>query len=614
MVNTIEPNPDKCGRIYQTGSCLDAANLRSPLDATLNLLEELGEEFVDDQKRIQELCGRLREERFHLAILGQFKRGKSTLVNAFLGEPLLPASVVPLTSIPTFLRPGPKRLLRIFFLDGRGEEFPDLSCAQAADLLARYVTEERNPENKLGLARVEVEHPSSLLSQGVILIDTPGIGSTFRHNTDATLKFLPQCDAAIFVVSADPPITEVEVGFLKAVKGKMARLFFVMNKIDYLTGDERDRAVEFFTKVIKEQVAPTGDGPVFCISARLGLEGKVGGNKMLWQESGMHELQAYLLSFLARDKTRTLQLALAKKALDVVAATTMRVRLQCSSLQIPLGQLEKRIQVFDDKIREVERERIAIGDLLAGDRKRTVEFLEERSEESRQKARSHLERITNDMVLNAENPGVAEQGVQACLAEEIPNFFEDELKLFSEAMGRRLSEALQPYQDRADNLIETIRRTAAELFDIPYHAPDSVAAYEITREPYWVTYNWDTSLGALPMEAVDRFLPARIRMRRVKRRISNDIETLVVRNVENIRWATLQNLDQAFRRYASVLDERLKATIEATRGAIQAAHLRRKERTETVQPELERLGQKGSELARLEESLSKFADSGGENG
>ena len=103
-------------------------------------------------------------------------------------------------------------------------------------------------------------------------------------------------------------------------------------------------------------------------------------------------------------------------------------------------------------------------------------------------------------------------------------------------------------------------------------------------------------------------------MRRLRGRISKDIETLVVQNVENIRWATLQNLDQSFRRYASALDERLKATVEATRGAIQAAHLRRKERTETVQPELERLGQKGAELARLEESLSKFADSGGENG
>ena len=55
---------------------------------------------------------------------------------------------------------------------------------------------------------------------GQVLIDTPGIGSTFRHNAQATLNFLPQCDAALFLVSADPPITEVEVDFLKEVRGQ----------------------------------------------------------------------------------------------------------------------------------------------------------------------------------------------------------------------------------------------------------------------------------------------------------------------------------------------------------------------------------------------------------
>ncbi len=588
-------------------------SLLSILDQISKLLDELGDGFVNDQKRIQNLKERLTEERFHLAMLGQFKRGKSTLINAFLGEPLLPSSVLPLTSVPTFLRPGSKRLLRVFFLNGKSEELPDLSCAQAADLLCRYVTEERNPENKLGVVRVEVEHPSSFLSRGLMLIDTPGIGSTFKHNTDATLRFLPQCDAAIFLVSADPPITEVEIEFLKAVKGKVARLFFVLNKVDYLTVEERDQAAGFFKSVIEKQLGTMGGEPVFCVSARLGLEGKVSDNPMLWQKSGMEELETHMLGFLARDKTRTLQLALAKKALDATADTTMHIQLQCSSLQMPLDELEKRIQIFDEKIREAERERIAIGDLLAGDRKRTVEFLEEKAEESRRKARSHLERTTSGMFLNGENPTVVGHKIQAFLAEGIPVFFEGELKSLSEAVGRRISEALRPYQERADNLIETIRRAAAEIFDIPYHAPGSVAAYEITREPYWVTYNWDMSLGVLPEETIDRLLPARVRMRRVKRRISNDIETLVIHNVENIRWATLQNLDQSFRRYASTLDERLKETVEATRGAIQAAHLRRQERAETAQPELAMLEQKEAQLAGLEQSLAKFANAVSKN-
>jgi predicted GTPase len=68
--------------------------------------------------------------------------------------------------------------------------------------------------------------------QRAVLIDTPGIGSTHRHNTGMTLRFLPQCDAALFLVSADPPITEVEVAFLIEVRNRVQDLFFVMNKMD----------------------------------------------------------------------------------------------------------------------------------------------------------------------------------------------------------------------------------------------------------------------------------------------------------------------------------------------------------------------------------------------
>ena len=85
------------------------------LNRLVDLLNELDESFYGNVKRLRELRERLTEERFHLAVLGQFKRGKSTLINALIGEPLLPTSVLPLTSIPTFLSAGPKRLLRIFF-------------------------------------------------------------------------------------------------------------------------------------------------------------------------------------------------------------------------------------------------------------------------------------------------------------------------------------------------------------------------------------------------------------------------------------------------------------------------------------------------------------------
>ena len=268
------------------GGTKGRSELLGLLDRLIDFTDALSADFVSDAKRVRDLKERLITERFHLAVLGQFKRGKSTLINALIGEPLLPTSVLPLTSIPTFLSAGSKRRIRIFFRDGKSKEFGELSSNQAVEILTNYVTEERNPENKLAVSWVEVEHTASILNQGVILIDTPGIGSTFRHNTEATLAFLPQCDAALFVVSADPPITEVEVDFLKAVYAKVSRLFFIMNKADYLDLDEGNRAVEFLSKVVGQSVGLDGNDHVLRVSARQGLQANLNHDDALWGASG----------------------------------------------------------------------------------------------------------------------------------------------------------------------------------------------------------------------------------------------------------------------------------------------------------------------------------------
>ncbi|MDI6712410.1 MAG: dynamin family protein [Anaerosomatales bacterium] len=133
----------------------------------------------------------------------------------------------------------------------------DALAARAEELrsrLAEFVTEERNPHNVLDVEHVTVHHPAPVLASGAVLIDTPGIGSTYKHNTEATLNFLPHCDAAIFVVSADPPITEAEVEFLRQVVDRMPRLFFVLNKVDCLDEREREEAVGFVRGLLERRL------------------------------------------------------------------------------------------------------------------------------------------------------------------------------------------------------------------------------------------------------------------------------------------------------------------------------------------------------------------------
>ena len=90
-------------------------------------------------EKLSRLQARLEEGLLRVAVLGQFKRGKSTLLNALLGVPLLPVGVTPVTAIPTFIKAGPKTTARITFKDGNPA------------ILDQHISETENPRNRLGV-------------------------------------------------------------------------------------------------------------------------------------------------------------------------------------------------------------------------------------------------------------------------------------------------------------------------------------------------------------------------------------------------------------------------------------------------------------------------------
>jgi len=148
---------------------------------------------------------------FSLVIVGQFKRGKTTFINALLGKDILPTAIIPLTSIITILTYGDKLQITTFFENGTKEEIK-------IDDLALYVTEKYNPKNEKKVNHVEIKYPSPYLKNGVQIIDTPGIASVHEHNTKTTYEYLPQADVAVFLTSVDPPLTEAELHFLHDIK------------------------------------------------------------------------------------------------------------------------------------------------------------------------------------------------------------------------------------------------------------------------------------------------------------------------------------------------------------------------------------------------------------
>jgi Dynamin family len=194
--------------------------------------------------------------------VGQFKRGKSTLLNALIGMDVLPAGVIPVTSVVTVLRHGEQLGARVRFQDHQWMS-ADVSA------LADYVTEERNPDNRKGVSGVEVFVPSDLLAHGMSLVDTPGLGSVTEAGAAATHAFVPHIDAALVVLGADPPISGDELALIDRIADKTPRLIYVLNKADRVSEpDRREALVSPSACCTKSSVAGSTRSSISALSER----------------------------------------------------------------------------------------------------------------------------------------------------------------------------------------------------------------------------------------------------------------------------------------------------------------------------------------------------------
>jgi 8-oxo-dGTP pyrophosphatase MutT (NUDIX family) len=582
-------------------------SLAAKLDRVMAALREAVLDNSSLAARLDSLRGRLRHNRLHLAVLGQFKRGKSTFINALLGAPLLPVAVVPLTAVPIFISWRPAASVRVRFSDDRlAEEFSADDPKAIQGFLFRFVAEEANPANRLGVERVDLFYPAPILRDGTVLIDTPGVGSTLRHNTDAALRVLPECDAVLFVVSADPPITEAELEYLRRFESKAAKTVFALNKIDYLRPEEQSRVVDFLYDVLEKNGLWSHDTTIFGVSARNGLEAKEQGDRTEWQRSGMAGVETYLARYLVEEKTSVLEHAILSKALDILSQAVAEVTLRIRTLEIPLDALASKAQAFEEALRSIEERRRITHDLLAGDQRRLREDLERRIGSLRNEASTKLAAIVNDEI--AANPGIRSELDQLVLASTMEQMFDAARGEFAKELTGEMDSVLSIHQRRIDGLIDTVRQTATEIFDVPFRQRFETDSFQFGEEPYWVTGHIEAGLIPDACRLTDRLLTKALRARSLRSRLIVRANELIVRNAENLRWAILRGIDEAFRQAGRKFEERLDDAIATTRSLIQKALTRRREQAGAVDSDLKRLNGATRKLAKLQEELAEEAD------
>jgi len=323
------------------------------IGGSMSLAAERHHEPAEEGAR--ELLARLAEDRFQLAVVGQFSRGKSTLMNAILGDSYLPTGALPMTAVITSVRYGsrPRVMVR---RRGAGRIPTEVSLGE----LARFVAQASSEREELQVASVDVTVPAEILRLGFHFIDTPGIGSAIAANTTTTERFLPDADAMIFVTSFDAALGEAELEFLHKVRRDVGRVFFVVNKLDLVSADEAEEIVRFVRHRLPRD-PDHGELSIFPISAREALRARLEGDADRLEASGLREFERSLVCFLTREKSRSFLATMRRRAERLLARQRLGLEVgRANGPQDPPAR-ERLLERFEHRIDELldEQRRIA---------------------------------------------------------------------------------------------------------------------------------------------------------------------------------------------------------------------------------------------------------------
>lgn len=316
---------------------------------------------------IDDVLKRLAEDTFSVAIVGEFKRGKSTLINALLEKDVLPTDVVPTTATINKVAYSVTPFVRIEYNDGKTE---DIEIDKLNDYVTKLTPESEQIARTVKIATVY--YPVNYCKNGVTIIDTPGLNDD-EAMTNVTLSVLPQIDAAIMVMMAGSPFSQYECDFLenKVITSDLGRVLFVVTGIDLYDEDDAQKILNVIRKRITESILTKakktyGEGSkeyeayqrklgnihIYGLSAKKALKAKQKGDPDMLAKSRFPEFETALERFLTEDRGAVmLNVPISRiktSAIELVKAAQLRE----NALAM---QKEEFNAKYEEAMREIER-------------------------------------------------------------------------------------------------------------------------------------------------------------------------------------------------------------------------------------------------------------------
>lgn len=330
------------------------------VERQLSLLSSL--RMAGWEESIQHLKKRVSTDTFKILVVGEFKRGKSTFINAMLGEEILPAYATPCTAIINEVKWGESPQALLYFPKSESgsnrppEEIP-------IDQIEEYVAIKHEVgENYINLyEKVEIFWPVELCRNGVELIDSPGLN---EHTTreQITMDYLSIVDAVVFVLSCDALASQSE---LRVINNNLRAVghedvFFICNRFDQIREKEKDQVKKFGLSKLAP-LTRRGEKGVFFISAADALDGRLAGDEQKVIKSGVTILERELEEFLTTDRGRLKIIEPAKYLRQSIDEAQRTIPEREAMLRTDREVLEKRYIAAQEPLKQLEIKREQIG-------------------------------------------------------------------------------------------------------------------------------------------------------------------------------------------------------------------------------------------------------------
>ncbi|MET3720721.1 MULTISPECIES: dynamin family protein [unclassified Arthrobacter] len=350
---------------------LTAAQLSGLVQQGIDLVSE--GERADLRKRLEQTLGRLADPSIRVIVVGEFKQGKSKLINAMVNAPVCPVDDDIATSVPTVVRHGDPASAFVLLPRADAELLDDQAVERVPiniGDLAAYVSERGNPGNAKKLVAAEVFLPRKLLAGGLTVVDSPGVGGLGSTHTLTTLTALPTADAMLLVSDASQEYTEPEVRFLRQAMRITPSVVGVLSKTDLYP--EWRRVAELDRGHLAD-VSP--EIPLFPVSSDLRLEAAQQQDGELNNESGFPALIGHLRNEIVGNAERIQRRSVSQDLLSVTDNLRLSLQSELTALEDPeatpamIAGLEAAKLEADDLRKRSARWQITlndgIGDLIA---------------------------------------------------------------------------------------------------------------------------------------------------------------------------------------------------------------------------------------------------------